>query len=204
MNLPARRPSPALIISILALVLALSGSAVAAKRYLITNPKQISPKVMKKLVKMAARQAARAPGAPGAPGVAGAPGAAGAPGVAGAPGSAGPPGAPGAQGPPGPGAEVHWAVVSKEGEVKRHGTGDTSGERLADGTYAVEFSRDVTQCAYQAAIGRWDTEGSEDPGFATVVSRAGNANAVFVQTYGPTAEDAADGIDKNFHLAVFC
>ncbi len=192
----SRRPSPALIISVIALVLALSGSAVAAKRYLITNPKQISPAVLKKIANMAAAQGAQGPaGAAGTPGAAGAAGAAGPAGAA---------GAAGAQGVPGPGAEVHWAVVSDNGEVKRHGSGNTTAERIAEGTYVVEFSRNVTNCAYQAAIGRWDTQNSEDPGFATVVARFENAKAVFVQTYGPTAEDAADGVDKNFHLAVFC
>lgn len=176
-----------MIISVIALVLALGGSAVAAKRYLITNTQQISPAVLKKLKKMATAQ-----------GVAGAPGAPGTPGAAGAPGAAGTDGA------PGPGAEVHWAVVDEDGNVKRHGTGETTAAKLAEGTYAVEFSRDVTTCAYQAAIGRWDNQDTEDPGFATVVAQSGHPNAVFVQTYGVDAETAADGIDKNFHLAVFC
>jgi len=190
MNLTSRRPSPALIISIIALVLALGGSAVAAKRYLITNTQQISPAVLKKLSKLAAAQGtAGAPGTPGSPGAAGANGAAG---------------QDGARGLPGPGAEVHWAVIDEDGNVKRDGTGETSAERLAEGTYVVEFDRDVQACAYQAAIGRWDTQDSEDPGFATVASRFDNPNAVFVQTYGVDAETAADGIDKNFHLAVFC
>ncbi|HYH53157.1 MAG TPA: hypothetical protein VD761_03420 [Solirubrobacterales bacterium] len=201
MNLTSRRPSPALIISILALVFALGGSAIAAKRYLITDTKQISPVVLKKIAKMAAAQGGQgAAGAPGSPGAAGVPGAVGA---AGAPGAAGAAGAEGERGQPGPGAEVHWAVVDSEGNVKRHGSGETTASKLAEGTYEVEFSRDVRNCAYQAAIGRWDTQDTEDPGFATVVSRFENDNAVFVQTYGPSA-DSADGIDKNFHIAVFC
>jgi hypothetical protein len=202
MNLTSRRPSPALIISIIALVFALGGSAIAAKRYLITNTKQISPAVLKKISAMAAAQGSQGPaGAAGAPGSPGSAGAAGAPGAAGSPGAAG---APGERGQPGPGAEVHWAVVDSEGNVKRHGSGETTASKLAEGTYEVEFSRDVRNCAYQAAIGRWDTQDTEDPGFATVVSRFENDNAVFVQTYGPSAEDSADGIDKNFHIAVFC
>src|SRR6187399_358703 len=44
-----RRPSPAMAVAVLALVLALGGSAIAAKKYLITSTKQISPSVLKKL-----------------------------------------------------------------------------------------------------------------------------------------------------------
>jgi hypothetical protein len=43
------RPSPAAIIAVLALFVALSGSAVAARSYLITNTDQIKPSVLRKL-----------------------------------------------------------------------------------------------------------------------------------------------------------
>ncbi len=180
-----RLTDPALIIAIIALVFALGGSAIAAKRYLITNAKQISPAALKQLAQLASGQ----------------PGAAGANGAAGAAGSNG---APGERGAPGPGAVVYWAVVDKEGEVKRHGTGEASGERLAEGTYAIDFGTDVSQCAYEAAIGRFESQGTEDPGFATVVGQAGHPNAVYVQTYNATAEEASERVDKNFHLAVYC
>src|SRR6202012_5831111 len=66
-----RLPSPALVISILALVVALSGTAVAAKRYLITNTKQISPAALKQLTRLAATQVKQGPaGAAGAQGAA--------------------------------------------------------------------------------------------------------------------------------------
>ena len=38
-----RRPTPALVISIVALIVACAGTAVGATRYLITSPKQIKP-----------------------------------------------------------------------------------------------------------------------------------------------------------------
>jgi hypothetical protein len=44
-----RRPSPALVVSIAALVVALGGTAVAAKKYVVTSTKQISPKVLQQL-----------------------------------------------------------------------------------------------------------------------------------------------------------
>ena len=43
------RPSPALVVSICAFVVALGGTAVAAKKYVITSTKQISPKVLQQL-----------------------------------------------------------------------------------------------------------------------------------------------------------
>src|ERR1700760_1345842 len=96
-----RLPSPALVISILALVVALSGTAIAAKRYLITNTKQISPAALKQLTKLAAVQTKQGnAGATGAAGTAGATGAAGAAGLN------------GERGAPGPGAVVYWAVVN--------------------------------------------------------------------------------------------
>jgi Collagen triple helix repeat (20 copies) len=73
--------SPATVIAGLALVFAMSGGAYAAKKYLITSTKQISPSVLKQLQGKA--------GAAGAPGVAGAQGAQGAQGPAGPAGPAG-------------------------------------------------------------------------------------------------------------------
>jgi hypothetical protein len=77
------RVSPATVIASLALVLALSGGAYAAGRYVITSTKQISPKVLKSLQ-----------------------GKAGPAGANGAQGAAGPAGAQGAQGPAGPRGET--------------------------------------------------------------------------------------------------
>jgi hypothetical protein len=181
-----RLPSPALVISILALIVALSGTAIAAKRYLITNTKQISPAALKQLTRLAATQVKQ-----------GAAGAAGANGTAGATGAAG---ASGERGPAGPGAVVYWAVVNPEGTLARHGTSQTSAERIEVGSYVIKFEADVSQCAYEAAIGRADAENTENPGFATVVARAGEPHGVEVQTYNVNSELR----DKGFHLAVFC
>jgi hypothetical protein len=74
----------------LALVFAMSGGAYAAKKYLITSTRQISPKVLKALVGRAGPA-----GVAGAPGVAGAQGPVGPQGPAGANGKDGSPGAPG-------------------------------------------------------------------------------------------------------------
>ncbi len=82
--------SPATVIASVALVFAMTGGAYAAKKYLITSTKQISPKVLKSLK-----------GANGQTGAQGSPGAAGAQGTqgpAGAAGQGGPPGKDGSNG----------------------------------------------------------------------------------------------------------
>lgn len=80
--------SPATLIASLALVFAMTGGAYAAKKYLITSTKQISPSVLKSFQ--------------GKAGPAGAPGAAGAQGAAGPAGPQGPGGSGGARGETGP------------------------------------------------------------------------------------------------------
>ncbi len=86
-----RRISYANVAATLALVLSMSGGALAATHYLINSTKQISPKVLKKLK--------GATGAPGATGARGATGATGATGKEGAGGKEGKEGKEGARGP---------------------------------------------------------------------------------------------------------
>jgi hypothetical protein len=88
-RLKLRRPSGSSapwLIAIVAIVLAMGGTGLAAKKYLITSTSQISPKVLAKL--HGARGARGPSGAAGQSGPAGAIGAAGAAGATGAAGSA--------------------------------------------------------------------------------------------------------------------
>jgi hypothetical protein len=71
-----------------------------------------------------------------------------------------------------------------------------------EGTYAVVFSHDVTECAYEGTIGRSSTEATEFPGYVTVVRWASNPDGVYVQTYSPANNGTLT--DKGFHLAVLC
>lgn len=84
----------------LALVFAMTGGAYAAKKYLITSTKQISPSVLKSLVGKAGPVGPQ--GSPGAPGAKGQPGAEGKTGLEGKAGTAGQKGLSGATGPTGP------------------------------------------------------------------------------------------------------
>jgi Collagen triple helix repeat (20 copies) len=86
----------------LALVLAMSGGAYAATKYVITSTKQIKPSVRAQLKgNSGARRAAGALGAPGAQGPAGGAGTAGKEGALGKDGKEGPPGPKGETGPKG-------------------------------------------------------------------------------------------------------
>jgi hypothetical protein len=183
-----RRPSPALFLAIAALVLALTGSAVAAKRYLITNTKQISPTVLKQLSKMAASEGAQGSGGPRGPA-----------GERGPIGDKGPVGEPGPAGVPGSLADVYWAVVA-EGEVARASEAGVTVQKVGEGTFAVVFGVDVTRCAYEATIGLAGTTAVANPGFTTVVRWSESPDGVLVQTYNASA----DLTDKAFHLLVVC
>jgi hypothetical protein len=87
-----RKPTPTSVVAVLALFVALGGTAVAANRYLITSTGQIRPSVLKEL-----RGRTGATGPAGAIGATGAPGPAGT-GETGPIGKEGPPGLPGAPG----------------------------------------------------------------------------------------------------------
>jgi hypothetical protein len=97
--------SPPTAIATLALVFAMTGGAYAAKKYLITSTKQISPSVLKSLKAANGKNGAAGPAGPAGPGGptgAGSAGAAGPQGPAGAIGPAGPKGEAGPAGAPGP------------------------------------------------------------------------------------------------------
>ncbi len=120
-----KRLTPATVIATIALVLAMSGGAYAAGKYLITSTKQISPKVLKSL-----QGRAGARGATGLQGPAGAPGA-GSPGPQGSAGAAGPKGDTGATGATGaPGAP---GTNGKNGTNGKEGSPWTAGGTLPSG-----------------------------------------------------------------------
>jgi hypothetical protein len=117
------RVSPATVIAGLALVFAMTGGAYAAKKYLITSTKQISPSVLKSLQ-----------GKVGAGGVNGAQGAAGAVGPQGPAGSQGAKGETGAAGKDGvAGKDGTNGKDGKEGKAGPEGSPWTAGGTLPEG-----------------------------------------------------------------------
>src|SRR5262245_15974853 len=71
------RPSPALIVAVIALVVALGGTAFAAKKYVITKTTQIKPRVLAQLRKTGPAGPIGLPGPAGPAGERGSAGAAG-------------------------------------------------------------------------------------------------------------------------------
>jgi hypothetical protein len=134
-----RRFTYANVAMTLALVLAMSGGAFAAGKFLITSKKQISPKVLKSLQ--------------GRAGPTGAPGAQGAAGPAGPQGPAGPAGAPGATGAKGEtGAE---GKAGKDGKAGAAGSPWTAGGTLPSGkseTGTWSFGETAAEANVSASI----------------------------------------------------
>jgi hypothetical protein len=117
MKLP-RLPHPATVIAVVALVVALGGSALAARHYVITSTKQVAPKVLKKLKGKRGRTGKAGP--------------------AGINGTAGQPGATGDRGPAGPGAS--WALVKSDGSAILAQSGGITIDGYANpGVYDIRF-----------------------------------------------------------------
>jgi hypothetical protein len=123
------------LVAIVALMLALSGGAWAAQRYLITSTKQISPKVLKAL-----KGKRGAKGVDGAAGPGGSQGPQGPQGPAGTPGGAGIKGETGAPGPEG--KEGKAGKEGKEGKEGKSGFTETlpSG-KTETGAWSVKVSK---------------------------------------------------------------
>ncbi len=105
-----------------------------------------------------------------------------------------------------PQADVLWAVVDGNGSLARSSDGVTSSELLDGvvpaGDYAVVFDRDVSDCAYQATVGRPGTNIGPLPGFAQVANWTDDPdNGVIVFTKD---QDGAGVENRGFHLLVTC
>jgi hypothetical protein len=124
------RITPATVIATLALLFAMTGGAYAAKKYLVTSTKQISPSVLKSLKGAAGKPGANgSSGTPGAKGESGAAGAKGDNGAGGGAGPTGPAGPTGAQGPAG--LQGKEGAPGKEG---KEGPSGSAGGTLPEGT----------------------------------------------------------------------
>jgi hypothetical protein len=183
----ATRPSVPLVLSFLALVFALGGSAVAANHFLITSKSQIAPSVLRQLAKNG-RRGKRGPTGPKGP-----------TGDKGPAGDKGATGDRGQQGPPGFLGNAPWAVVNGDGTLARGSQAGVSSSRLSTGNYEVDFPFDVTQCAYVATLGN-QAAGNPAVGFIAVAARSGNARGIFIRTQ----DTSVTSVDLPFHLAVLC
>jgi hypothetical protein len=178
-----KRLSPATGIALLALFVALGGTATAAA--LITGAQIKNGSIQVIDLSAKARAALK-----GQRGPRGATGPAGAQGLA------------GAQGPAGASATALFAVVDENGVLLK-GSGVTAVQRTTLGRYLVTFNRTVTDCAAIAGAG---TRGTLDtdaitPGLLST-SPSGNQVALIAKKYEFSGHLQPE--DVGFHLAVFC
>jgi hypothetical protein len=99
-------------------------------------------------------------------------------------------------------ALAHQAVVTGAGVLAR-GRGVTGVIRTAAGRYVLTFDRDVRGCVYVGNVGDASAAGPGN-GAVTVASNAANPAAVDVRTF--SYNNAGNPVDENrsFHLLVSC
>jgi len=95
-----------------------------------------------------------------------------------------------------------FAVVNADGTLARAGCPGTASVALGAGTgnFEVIFPRDISTCGFVATVGLSSFGGSVPPSMITESGRAGNNDAVFVQTSNATGTPTSLG----FHLLVQC
>ncbi len=103
-------------------------------------------------------------------------------------------------------SDLLWAVVETDGDLERSSDG-VVGSQLLDGVlptgdYVVTFDRDISNCAYQATVGRPGTSNGPFPGFAVVANWTDDPEqsvVVFVK------DQNGSGVEnRGFHLLVTC
>lgn len=95
---------------------------------------------------------------------------------------------------------ARYAVINGSGQLVR-GRDVTSAARTGAGRYQVIFGGDVRNCAYFATLGDPTASGPPQNGQVSVASLASNVNGVAIRT-----ENGGNGneLDKPFHLIVSC
>jgi hypothetical protein len=102
--------------------------------------------------------------------------------------------------------KVLWARIAPDGTLTT-GSGAVSSGLLQTGEYEVIFNRAVTGCAYEATPGSSLVTNSDvvddlqKPTFIRTEPRTGNPNGVFVAIYDGTTHAL---VNNAFHLAVIC
>ena len=112
----------------------------------------------------------------------------------------------GSQGPTGASATAYWAVVNPamcyDGSCSSlpRSSGISAVFRTGVGTFTVTFTQNVSNCADIATIGQLEGGSQTEGGQISTLRDLGNGTQVFVDTYDKTGTAA----DRWFHVAVFC
>jgi hypothetical protein len=94
---------------------------------------------------------------------------------------------------------ARFAVVNAGGQSVRN-RGVSSAARTAEGRYQVIFDADIRGCGYYGTIGGPTAAAPPDNGQITVSGLGSNVNGVDIRTTGANGNDA----NKPFHLVVLC
>jgi hypothetical protein len=98
-----------------------------------------------------------------------------------------------------PTAVTLWASVDSTGVIDRcFGCTSTGTSKLGTGVYEIAFTRDITNCGFSATVGTPNVSAAN--GITGLSPRAGNANALFVQTFSVAGAAA----DRPYYASVFC
>lgn len=189
-----KRPSPALVISLVALFVALGGTSYAVsqlpKGSVGTDQLQkgaVTSSKLSKGIKKALKKVGKT-------------GATGAQGPQGAQGLQGPKGTNGTNGADGADATTLWAVLNPDGSLRK-GSGVVSVSGGPSVFTQVKFDQDIDDCAILSSIGR--TGAGLTPGQTIADEFVANGFAkdtVLVETN----DSAGAGANRGVHIAVFC
>ena len=96
---------------------------------------------------------------------------------------------------------VRWVVVTADGLLARgRGTGPNPVARTGVGRYQVIFDGDVRGCAYVATVGDASAAGPPQGSEISTSSLGSNVNAVSVRT----EQSNGTPVDRPFHLVLSC
>ena len=193
-SLARLRPSPAMVIATIALLVALAGTGYAASSLpansvgnkQLQNNAVTSPKVKDHSLLRVDFANGQIP--------AGRRGSVGPPGPPGAPGTAG------ARGPTGPAGQAGsglWAVINPDGTIARR-SGVLTASHLQTGIYRVQFNRNVTQCAWLATIG----SAASKTLYGMIEAELASSTTDSVQI--GTRDIHGDPADRGFIVSVLC
>lgn len=203
------RPSPALVVACIALLVALGGTGYAATQLAPRNSVGTLQVINRSLKAIDFKRGQLPRGARGPQGFAGPAGPAGSAGPAGPAGATGPAGPAGATGPAGPAANVRWAAVRADGGIAASSGGITLAAKPGPGQYLLNFGSStagrliLTSSGYAGnhVANRGETSAGPcgNPADGLTCGASDNNNTVLVQTRSPA------GVleDHPFYVAVF-
>ena len=187
-----RRPSPAMAVALLALLVALGGTATAASVVLIKSSKQVAKgSISLSDLSSSAQKALKGKTGPAGPiGPAGLAGAAGAAGAVGATGAAGT-----------PATRLFATVTVSAGTATLvRGAGVVSVSTSSPGSGNVKFNQNISGCTWIATAGSVSSNSAPSLFATTELRLVAEPDTVEVRM----RSDAGVQTDGSFHLAVFC